>query len=153
MNCGYKFRLLKAGAVLLVAISAVSVAQDRRVVVEPAIPSVCAVLDAMLSMHGGILNAKDETKLDTTRVERALDSCGTGKAVQLGSKGIANTFLIGPIAVPRGVILLVDRGVTVISSRDPRLYDVHPDSCGVVNDQPSTCKAAISGAHAAVRVL
>ncbi len=148
MKPRYMMRMLRVGAALLFAIDAASVAQDRRVVVEPTIPSVCAVLDAKLAMHGGIVDAKDEAKLDTLRVQRALDSCGTGKAVELGSRGAANTFLIGPIAVPRGVTLLVDKGVTVIASRDPRLYDVHPGSCGVVNDQPPGCKAVISVTHA-----
>jgi polygalacturonase len=37
--------------------------------------------------------------------------------------------------------------MTLVASRDPRLYDLHPGSCGVVNDQPPGCKPVISISH------
>ncbi len=133
---------------LLLSIDAASLAQDRRIVVEPIIPPVCATLHATLALHGSVIDAKDEIKLDTARMQRVLDSCGNRRALELASNGAANAFLIGPITIPSGVTLLIDQGVTVVASRDPRLYDLHPGSCGVVNDQPPGCKAVISITHA-----
>jgi polygalacturonase len=141
-------RMSRECAALLLAIAFACGAQDRRTVVEPRIPLACTILHATLALHGGNLDAKDEAKLDTTRVQRALDSCATGKAVEFASDGAATAFLIGPITVPEGVTLLVDRGVTLVGSRDPRLYDLRPGSCGVVNDQPPGCRAVISVTHA-----
>ena len=120
------------------------VAQDRRTVVEPVISPVCASLQAALTLRGGALDVNDEAKLDTSRLQHALDGCHAGHAVELASKGKANAFLTGPITVPTGITLLVDRGVTLVASRDPRLYDLSPGSCGLVNDQPPGCKAVIS---------
>lgn len=134
--------------VLLFAIASICAAQDRRIVVEPRIPPACIALQATLVLHGGRLDARDEAKLDTARVQAALDSCGNGKAVELASDGAATAFLIGPITVPKSETLLVDRGVMLVASRDPRLYDLSPGSCGVVNDQPPGCKAVISVTHA-----
>lgn len=123
-------------------------AQDRRTVVEPKIPAVCATLKAQLALHLGTLDAGDEFKLDTIRVQQALDGCSDRNAVELAPSGANDAFLIGPVRIPAGVTLLVDRGVTVMASRDPRVYDVQPGSCGVVNDKPAGCKAVIAITHA-----
>ena len=92
---------------LLFSIDAASMAQDRRIVVEPIIPPVCASLHATLALHGSVVDAKDEIKLDTARMQSALDSCGNGRALELASNGAANAFLIGPITIPTGVTLLM----------------------------------------------
>lgn len=119
-------------------------AQDRRVVVEPRIPPVCVTLQAALALRDGKLDAEDETRLDTERLQRALRGCVQGKAVELKIDGTKDAFLTGPLEVPGGVTLLVDRGVTLEASRDPRLYDVKPGSCGVVNDEPAGCQPVLS---------
>jgi polygalacturonase len=40
---------------------------------------------------------------------------------------------------------LVDRGVTLFASRDPRRYDVRPGSCGIVDQSGRGCKPLIHG--------
>ena len=66
--------------VMAVAISSTMVAQDTRTVVEPKIPPFCAQLDAQLtSINDGQYNtlaAGDESKLDTERIQKAIDGCG-----------------------------------------------------------------------------
>ncbi len=143
-----KPRVPSACLVMLISMSAAGMAQDRRTVMEPTIPQLCGTLRAALVLRGSILDPKDEGRLDTRRVQHALDGCGSERALELASDSGANGFLIGPITIPTGVTLLIDGGVTVIASRDPRVYDLHPGSCGVVNDQPSGCKPVISITHA-----
>jgi len=135
-------------ALCLFACASACLAQDRRTVVEPTIPPVCTTLKASLALHAGKLDAADETKLDTARIQQALDVCGPAKAVELAPAGAHNAFLIGPIHIPTGITLLVDRNATLVASRDPRLYDIHPGSCGIVNDEPAGCKPVIAIANA-----
>jgi polygalacturonase len=113
-------------------------AQDLRTVAEPVIPPACRTLDAALATI-------DEAKLDTVRIQQALDGCPSGQAVELKSSGGRDKFLTGPLELRRGVTLLVDRGVTVFASRDPRQYDVRPGSCGVVDQSGRGCKPLIHG--------
>jgi len=123
-------------------------AQDRRTVVEPSIPPPCITLPAALTLDHGKLAAEDESKLDTTRLQRALTDCQPGKAVILAASGEKTAFLTGPLQIPRGVTLLLDRGVTLEASRDPRVYDVQPGSCGLVNDAPAGCRPVIALSNA-----
>ena len=39
--------------------------------------------------------------------------------------GANDAFLTGPLTIPSGVTLLVDAGVTLYASRNPRDYDVN----------------------------
>jgi polygalacturonase len=121
-------------------------AQDTRTVTEPVIPPVCATLKAQL--HGPIA-AADEAKLDTARLQKALDGCGHGKAVELAPDGAANAFLSGPLDLREGVTLLIDKGVTLYASRDPKVYEVSPGSCGLVSQEKSGCRPLIAGKHVA----
>jgi polygalacturonase len=122
-------------------------AQDLRTVSEPRIPSTkCAILKARLSATGGVL--ADESVLDTARVEQAIDACASGQAVELANDGARNIFLIGPITLKAGVTLVVDSGVAVFASRNPRDYDVDAGSCGVVNEKGHGCKPLILADHA-----
>ena len=64
-----------------------------------------------------------------------------------------DVFLSGPIELKAGITLLVDTGVTVFASRDPRLYEVSPGSCGLVNESGRGCRPLIhvkDAPHAAV---
>ena len=122
-------------------------AQDTRTVTEPVIPAVCATLKAALAAPSGIA-AEDEAKLDTERVQKGIDACGEGKALELASDGARNAFLIAPITLKSGVTLLVDKGVTLYGSRDPKDYEVSPGACGIVNEGGKGCKPLISGKHA-----
>ncbi len=123
-------------------------AQDTRLVVEPFFPPLCSTVDAQLQSNGGSLAAADEQKLDTARIQRAIDRCGKGRAVELHVDEEKNAFLTGPLQLRPDVALIVDLGVTLYASRDPRLYDVTPGSCGVVNNAPPGCKPLISVDHA-----
>ncbi len=138
----------RCGAFMLLATGSACAAQDRRVVTEPHIPHACITLHAALALANGRLKGGDESKLDTARIQRALDGCPHGFAVELAPKAARSGFLIGPIRIPAGVTLLVDRDVTLMASRDSRLYDQRPGSCGVVNEEPPGCKAIITLAHA-----
>jgi polygalacturonase len=123
-------------------------AQDRRQISEPGIPPTCTVLTAQLILHNGALSALDEDRVDTARLQAALDRCAQGKAVELQSTEENSGFLSGPLSIPRGVTLLVDRGVTLFASRDPLLYQRTPGSCGVVNNDPPGCRPLLTVAHA-----
>jgi polygalacturonase len=109
-------------------------AQDTRQVAEPVIPKSCATLAA----EGSSIN---EDKLDTARIQDALDKCAAGQAVEL----TGSVFLSGPLQLRAGVTLLVDRGTTLYGSRNPRDYDLTPGSCGIVDKRGHGCKPLISG--------
>jgi polygalacturonase len=122
-------------------------AQDTRNVTEPVIPPVCVSLDAQLSARQG-LAAADEVWLDTDRIQAALDHCGQGNAVELSRSGDHAAFLSGPLVMRKGVTLLLDKGVTLYASRDPKDYEVKPGSCGVVNgDEKKGCRPLILAKH------
>jgi len=115
-------------------------AKDTRNVVEPSTPKFCAILDAQLQSVGHSLAPADEAKLDTARIQQAIDKCPKGRGVLLHGTGNNNAFLSGPLQLKPGVILVVAWGVTLFASRDPALYAVSPGSCGLVNDARPGCK-------------
>jgi polygalacturonase len=119
-------------------------AQDTRKVIEPALPKSCTVLTAALASKGGQLSEADETKLDTARLQKALDKCAKGQAVELAPATAANAFLSAPFSIPAGVTLLVDKGVTLFASRNPKDYDDGSGMCGTVDDKGKACKNWIS---------
>ena len=116
---------------LTLSFTAVVAAQDTRHVVEPTIPPVCTVLPAALHATANQLAEADENKLDTARIQKALDACGAGKAVELKPAGASNAFLSGPLELRDGVTLLLDKGVTLYASRNPKDFDTVPGGCGV----------------------
>jgi polygalacturonase len=130
----------------LIALSPVPflAAQDTRTVTEPVLPPTCSSLDAQLSVSGHSLAKADETRLDTARIQQALDACGKGHGVILRTHAAGNAFLSGPLELREGVILIVDKGATLFASRDPALYEKTPGSCGLVNELGSGCKPLIS---------
>src|SRR5690242_11978735 len=85
-------------------------AQDTRHVAEPVIPKSCTILAAQLKADGKTLDAADEAKADTARIQAALDHCASGQAVELRASGDRNAFLSGPIQLRAGVTLRVDGG-------------------------------------------
>jgi polygalacturonase len=138
------FALLAAGA------ASVVFAQDTRTVAEPTAPQSCTVLAAQLAaVEGGrTLAETDETKLDTTRIQHAIDACPKGEAVELKPDGAHNAFLSGPLDLRPGVTLLVARGAILFGSRDPHDYEVRPGSCGIVDESGRGCRALINGDQA-----
>src|SRR5678815_2354509 len=120
-------------------------AQDRRSVTEPRIPQSCSVLTASLHSSEGKLALADEAKLDTQRIQAALDSCGPGRAVELKAAPGRDAFLSGPLQLRAGVTLLVDAGVILFASRNPREFDTRPGACGVISAGGGGCKPLIGG--------
>jgi polygalacturonase len=142
--------ILKLGIVGLLVGCGVVCAQDTRVVTEPKIPTVCVKLEAKLlatpDVNGGKLREEDESKLDTERIQKAMDGCKPGTAVELATwyGGLAglpgNAYLTGPLDLREGVVLLVDKGVTVFGSRDPKVFDMAKGGearlCGTSSPRP-----------------
>jgi len=122
-------------------------AQDARQVTEPKIPAACVVLDAQIAAPGGVVAESDERKLDTARIQKAMDGCAKGHAVVLKAKGAKYVFIAGPLTMRPGVTLVVDAHTVLAAARDPRLYDVEPGRCGIVAERGRGCKSFISGDH------
>jgi polygalacturonase len=139
-------------------------AQDTRTVIEPILPEICFILDAHLQTTGNSLSPADEQKLDTARIQKAINRCGQYRAVLLHVNETANAFLTGPIELKPHVTLIVGPGVTLFASRDASLYATSPGSCGIVSHTPGPspqrqgpvvggpgsrgCKPLISADHA-----
>lgn len=136
-------------AVWLCVMPFAAFAQDRRIVIEPKAPPVCTVLRARLALHDGRLSGDDESKLDTDRIQQAINACREGSAVELAPDGMMSAFLIGPVRIPARRTLVVEGEATVMGPRYPRLYDVQPGSCGAANYEPPECKPTIS-VHVAI---
>jgi polygalacturonase len=136
-------------AVMLVWSIPQAYAQDGRRVTEPHIPQSCTTLTATLHSSEGKLALADETKLDTQRIQAALDSCSPGKAVELKAAPDRDTFLSGPLQLRDGVTLLVDAGVILFASRNPRDYDMRPGACGVISTGGGGCRPLIGGTRVA----
>lgn len=121
---------------LVFGAAALLAAQDTRNIVEPFFPQLCTTLDAQLKATGRTLDPADEQKLDTARIQKAIDKCGKGRAVRLRVNEENNAFLTGPIRLKPEVTLIVGVGVTLFASRDASLYAVSPGSCGIVSHTP-----------------
>ena len=134
-------------ALALIAFAAPLAAQDTRTVTEPVIPPACVTLDAQIKRVGATLAPTDETKVDTERIQKAMDSCGKGKAVELRAGAAGDAFLTGPLQLRDGVTLLVDKGVTLFASRDAELFATAPGQCGVLLEKGRQCKPLISAQH------
>src|ERR1017187_7850941 len=98
-------------AMLLMLLPAAMSAQDTRKVTEPSIPPACAALKARIGRAATSIDPEDEGKLDTARIQAALDSCPPGHSVVLQrTSERTDAFLSGPLALRKGVVLVVDRG-------------------------------------------
>src|SRR5665213_170107 len=156
---------MKVGAFGALMVAGVAAAQDTRVVTEPKIPPVCTKLEAhLLGAKDGRLMTGDgkdaEDKLDTERIQKALDECGAGKAVELTAHvgplaGLAgNAYLTGPLELREGVTLLIDKGVTLYGSSDPKVYEIpnpdakpgEPGKCGTSMPRPTSFPTFAVGA-------
>lgn len=97
---------------------------------EPVDPPACTTLMASKS-------TPDETSLDTSRIQAALDACGPGKAVKLTRSGSNDSFVTGKLTI-KGTFLWVDAGTTLYASRNPSSYGctagtgAASNSCGAV---------------------
>lgn len=119
-------------------------AQDRRTVTEPVVPRACTTLTARLTPVGdSTVSESDERRLDTERIQEAIDHCARGNAVVLAAEDGARAFLSGPLDLRSGVTLVVGPHAILFASRDPRLYDLEPGSCGTVTREGHGCRAFI----------
>ena len=136
LQVGLKVKGLCIGAAGLLFVGS-GLAQDTRTVTEPKIPAACARLKASIAAPGGKIAEADEARMDTTRIQDAIDHCKAGLAVELalGDAPTANAFLSGPLELREGVTLLVDKGVTLYGSRRASDYDVTPGMCGVMQKE------------------
>lgn len=110
---------------------------------EPVIPPACAtVLATKTVTPGDVTSDSDESALDTSAIQAAIDACPAGKSVKLAVNGAMNAFLTGPLQVKSGVTVWIDTGVTVYASRNPQVFDSKPGSglCGT-----DTSNSACSG--------
>lgn len=120
-------------------------AQDRRTVVEPVIPPACTTLEAALIAVGDSTVAEaDERRLDTKRIQQAIDTCAIGRAVVLAPSGGRRAFLAGPLTLRAGVTLVVGEGAVLIASRNPDLFDIDGGRCGTVDRKGHGCRPLIS---------
>ena len=127
----------------LVFVCGIAFAQDSRTVTEPRLPATaCATLQARL---GAPIAESDEGNLDTERVQRAIDSCPSGQSVVLAAGDTRTAFLSGPVSLRSGVTLVISKGVTLYASRDPRVFDVNPGTCGIVTESSRGCKPLLGG--------
>jgi polygalacturonase len=128
-----------AGAVLLLFAWPAAYAQDASV-------NACTVLKAARTAHSA---ATDRSAPDTARLQRALDLCDPGKAVVLEADGANDAFVSAPLRLSRGVTLFLDHGVTLFASRNPRDYDLRPQSCGFAHAKQPGCKPFLYAYQAA----
>jgi polygalacturonase len=126
-------------------------AQDKRKVTEPHFPPTCMVFHAPLQStpNGPITTDEDsESANETETLIKDLSSCQAGHAVELalGLDSTFNAFIIDPIAVPKGVSLIVDGGVTVFASRTPKNYQGSGTvpACGTDDAQAGGCNPWLS---------
>jgi polygalacturonase len=123
--------------ILFLSFTPLSFAQDTRTVIEPRIPSICVRLEAALRATSDKLSEADESKLDTDRIQNAIDTCKPGTAVELATSGSHNAFLTAPLEMRTGMTLLIDKGVTLFGSRDAKLYEMKGENvtaglCGTI---------------------
>jgi polygalacturonase len=138
--------LLLAAAI---AFTLAAPAQDTRHVVEPRIPPACTVLHATRTAQGDAPTLPDESSLDTAAIQHALDHCTPGHAVELAPTAAHNAFLTGPLELRANVTLVIDKGVTLYASRNPRDYDLVPGVCGTITETPHHCKPILGGSNIA----
>jgi polygalacturonase len=145
---------LHAGvSVALLLQAAAGQAQDSRTIAEPRVPPACRAVAARLAAVDGTVAAADERKLDTVRIQAAIDACRPGTAVELRADGDRAVFLSGPLQLKGGLTLVIAGGVTLFASRNPRDFDVSPGSCGIVNDSGGGCRPLIHVTEDAAGVM
>lgn len=126
-------RATALAAALALSHAAGAQAQDSRQVAEPKLPQACAVLAAVAG--GGN---------DAPRIQAALDRCQPGQAVRLAAGGEQRAFTSGPLVLKNGVGLLIDEGVTLHASREPKLFDRGAGTCGAIDTGGKGCRPLIA---------
>ncbi|WP_414503012.1 glycoside hydrolase family 28 protein [Zymobacter sp. IVIA_5232.4 C2] len=102
-------------------------AADTRKVAEPVAPAICS------SLAGTSTDA-------TAAIQKALNACPAGKAVRLAS----GTFLSGPITIPTGRSLIVNKGAVLRAVNRASSFDNGSKTCGTLNGDGKGCKPLIT---------
>ena len=102
-------------------------AADTRKVSEPVMPSACTSLTATGAEA-------------TATLQKALNACPAGKAVRLAS----GTFLSGPITIPSGRSLVVEKGVVLRAVNRAGAFDNGSKTCGTLNGDGKGCNPLIT---------
>ena len=72
--------------------------------------------------------------------------CAAGQVCRTAApRGRKYVFLTGPLTLRPGVTLRRRAHTALVASRDPRLYDLAPGSCGIVGERGHGCKPLIFG--------
>lgn len=115
-------------------------AEDSRHVEEPHLPThVCATLQPLPS---------STWQRETSRLQGALDQCSQGQAVHLTADAQGGTFLTGPLQIPSGITLWLDKSVVLTATTDPQAYDTGAGTCGYIDHKGSGCRPFIHIAQA-----
>ena len=114
-------------------------AQDTRQVTEPVVPPVCAVVNAQRSGADSSREADD-----TERLQQAISACAPGHALRLAAANGNAAFTAGPLVLKSGVTLLLDAGVTLYASTNPRRYDSEHERCGIIDKRGHGCRPFLS---------
>lgn len=131
--------------VATVIFASTAFAQDLRNVRRPVFPPVCTTLKARLTSGKALGSISSESRLDSPRIQAALNACPAGEAVALAPSHGHNAFLVRPFTLPTGVTLIVRAGVTVYASRNPRDYDSGSShTCGTLQKHGDGCRPLIT---------
>ena len=106
-------------------------AANTRKVAEPVIPAACTTLTAT---NAGA----------TAAIQKALNACPAGKAVRLVAGGGKTAFLSGPITIPSGRSLWVDKGTVLRAINKAAVFDNGSKTCGTLNGDGKGCNPLIT---------
>jgi polygalacturonase len=131
-------------------VAAIATGDQRGAITEPATPPACARL-APQSSPQNPQNETAGTNLDTSRIQSALSECGIGHAVELSASAAPSSqsaFISGPLSLPSGVSLIIDKGVTLFASRQTGVYDnprkPQATHCGEYDGYGRSCRPFIT---------
>ena len=130
-----QLRALSVLAAVLLFSQQASAAGDRREVKKPTlIQPVCVTL----------YPRANQTSLATQDViQHALDKCPVGQAVLLTAGPGGTTFTSGPLRIPSGVYLRLERGTTLAADPNPEYYDTGRGQCGIIDKNGNGCRPFI----------
>lgn len=106
-------------------------ADDSRNVTRPIYPAPCKVLNA-------------DDGLKTESIQQALNTCSKNRAVKLQSASGHAVVTSGPLTLPSGVNLWIDKGVVLTAINNAEAFDKGKKVCGTLSDKSNGCQAFIT---------
>ncbi|MDU4356801.1 glycosyl hydrolase family 28 protein [Phytobacter diazotrophicus] len=116
---------------ILLLCAAGAQAGDTRTVTQPVTPPPCQTLYA---------SGTDDA---TQAIQTALNTCARGKTVHLAAAENTDTFYSGPLSLPSGVSLAIDKGATLRAIANPTRFDTGKQTCGTLDSSGKGCKPFI----------